>query len=58
MSLIFTHHDSRTQECDHDGMLGRPDKDGARMCVCCGATVKDTRESFTEPGQRATSTPR
>lgn len=57
MSLVFTHHDSRTQECDHDGMLGRPDKDGARMCVRCGATVQRARESFTEPARREPGRP-
>jgi hypothetical protein len=61
MSLIFTHHDNRTDSCDHDGMLGRAAADGTRMCVRCGETVKPERDSFTEParrerGRRATTT--
>lgn len=63
MSLIFSHHDNRTDECDHDGMLGRPSTEGTRMCVRCGETVHPTpdRESFAgpsrrKPGRRATTT--
>jgi len=51
MSLIFTHYD-RTQLCTHEGMLGKAAKDGSRICIRCGRTVRD--ESFTEPaGQKS-----
>jgi hypothetical protein len=50
MSMIFTHHDGRTQECDHEDSLGRELSDGSRICLRCGQTV--TAEQFTRPAPR------
>lgn len=55
MSLMFTHHDNRTDECDHHGTLGRPSHDGARICLRCGEVVR--AESFTEPARREPGRP-
>jgi hypothetical protein len=46
MSLLFSHYD-RTNMCNHEGVLGRPDKDGQRICVRCGNTILP--ETFASP---------
>ena len=52
MSMIFTHLDARTQECDHDDSLGQELADGSRVCLRCGQTVERTAEQFTQPAPR------
>lgn len=41
MSLLFSHYDYRSQQCDHQGTLGQPQSDGSCVCIRCGEVIQN-----------------